>query len=300
MFFAGHGRWNTGNGGSFGGISYATSTDLLTWTIIGTDNYHIYQGLNGYNGSDEFYQIAQEGTPVWDGEKMAVYFWNYVSDNIGKIELDAGTFENVFRGFIETDNFTDNIIDKGKWIIDNSGAGITASETGGKLQVFCDGLSNSSNTFVVESKRFMNNDDGMMVCCFDFDRSIPTTGDFWLVEISNADRSEAIKIQRSTTANKMFIRYATGGVSDTNLLEVDFDGTDIFKIVLYARNKAEVWKGNGLYFELLDVYDMTDAANDDFTFKILAGNSIGGGQTITLDNFAFGEFDSGKVSTFKT
>jgi len=300
LWFQAFASWVASGVGAYGGTSYAYSEDLINWTIVGTENYHIYMGLFGFNSSSDFYQTCQEVTPVWDGLNMSIYFWNSKSDNIGKIDLNGAAFTNVFRGFSLSDNFDDNDIDTDKWTI-GSGTGITVSETGGKLQIVCDGASTQGFTTLVTSKTIMNNDDGNIVCCFNFERSLPTTGDTYGAELSNSDRSNSIRLQRHTAvANKIEFRINEGVTTVVNEL-FDFDGDDVFKIVIGARNLIELWKGNGVYFDFLHQYESTSVFNNtDWTFKLNAVNSIGSGQTIKLDNFAFGEFDSGKISTFIT
>jgi hypothetical protein len=281
----------------FGGTSYAYSKDLINWTIIGTDNYHVYMGLFGYNGSNDFYATCQEVTPVYHNGVKSLYMYDLTSSAIGKIELDGVDFVNTFRGFTMADNFDDNSIDVAKWTT-GTGSGITIAETGGKIEIVADGVgTESGNPVLLESIASLNSDAGNIICVFDMTRSTPTTGDYFSYEISNADRTTGIRIQRATTANTIDIYVYEGGVLALGR-NFAFLGSEKFKIQIGQRNVLNIYKGNGDVFAHVTEWTTTTFTNIDFTFKIIANNSTG--QTLTLDNFAFGEFDSGLTATFNT
>lgn len=298
MWFQGYPPQDSASEFEFGGTSYAYSTDLLNWTIIGTNNYHVYMGLFGYNGSNDYYHTCQEVTPVYDGSTFCLYMWDLTSSDIGKIDLDGGVFINTFRGFEMADNFDDNIIDTSKWTI-GSGDGITVSETGGKLVIDCDGVgSETGYPILVESKTSLNNDDGVIVCCFNLERSTPTTGDAYVVEISNSDNSNVVRLMVSTTANKIryIVRESSANIVDQTY---DYTGDDTFKFVISKRDIVELWRKDGANFvHVHQRTGLTGINNTDWTFKLKANNSAG--QTVSLNDFAFGHYDSGKVATFQT
>jgi hypothetical protein len=295
-WFQAYGVQNDAEDYDFGGTSYAYSKDLVNWNIVGTENYHVYMGLFGYNGSSDFYATCQEVTPVYHNGVKSIYMWDLTSTGIGKIELDGDAFVNTFRGFTMADNFNDNSIDVSKWTT-GTGSGITISETGGKIEIVCDGVgSESGDPVLLESIASINSDDGNVICCFDMTRSTPTTGDYFSYEISNADRTTGIRIQRATTTNTIDIYVYEGGVLALGR-NFAFTGSDKFKIQIGQRNIINIYKGNGTVFSHVTEWTTATFTNIDFTFKIVANNSVG--QTLTLDNFAFGEYDSGLTSTFE-
>lgn len=281
----------------FGGTSYAYSRDLINWQIIGTENYYVYMGLFGYNSSTSFYHTCQEVTPVYHNGVKSLYMWDLTSTDIGKIELNGESFTNTFRGFTVSDNFNDSSIDLAKWTT-GTGTGITLSEGNGKLKIDCDGVGTESGfPVLLESIDSLNNDDGNVICCFELKRSLPTTGDLYVAEISNFDRSDGIRLQRSTTANKIEAKIYENNVN-TQTEVLDFNGDEVFKITISGRNIVDIFKGENKVFTHQVQWIVPSFNNTTWTFKIIANNSAG--QTISLDNFAFGEYDSGLVATFET
>lgn len=301
MWFQGYPAQDTGSEFEFGGTSYAYSTDLLNWTIVGTENYHVYMGLFGYNESNDFYHTCQEVTPVYDGSTLCLYMWDDRSSDIGKIDLDGGVFTNTFRGFTVADNFDDNSIDTGKWTT-ASGNGISVAETGSKMVVTCDGASDDSTFNVwLKSNYSLNSDDGVVVCCFNLERTTPVTGDFYGVELSNNDlgNDNVIRLGRDTTSGQIRIIIRENNVTITQN-SYAYSGNETFKIIISKRNRYDVYRGDGANFEHIEGAVISGFENTDWTFRLKAVNSIGGGQTISLNDFAFGEYDSGKLATFQT
>lgn len=304
-WFQGYGNV-TQNELSYGGTSYAYATNLEgPWTIVGTENYHIYMGLDGYNGSNDFYETWQEVTPVVvDGQTPAMYGWSVTSSGIGNITLDGSTFTNQFRGFSVDDNFNAGSIDTSKWTVDNTSSGISVTQSGGSLNIVADGLVNNSNfDTVFESVDSLNNDDGVVVFFVDLTVSDPQTGDIYVVEISNAARNYAVRLSRSTTTDMITFRI----LRNSTIIEsedVDFTGgTGKFKIIIKERSVFELWKADSTdtYFDPLLSFSPSGMTNRDWSIKAVTNNTIAaGGQTISFNQISFGRYDHGLVSYFET
>jgi hypothetical protein len=299
LWFQGYAPQNAGTPFELGGTSYAYSTDLINWTIVGTENYHVPTTLFGFNSSNDFYSTFQETTPVWDGQNMSLYMWDTTNTGIGKTELNGDVFVNIYRGFEMSDNFNDGSVDTNKWTV-GTGNGITVSEAGGSLSIVCDGVgSELGDPIMLESKTTLNNDDvGSIICYFQFDRSAPTTGDLFALELSSSDRSNGIRMERSTTANKIDLKIIENNVvTDTTTVNY-FGGSEKYKIVIWGRTHVDLFRGVGAYFSIQDTWNIASFTNIDWTFKVIANNSTG--QTIDLEMFALGLYDNGKSSTFQT
>lgn len=302
MWFQGYPPQDSAGEFEFGGTSYAYATDLGgPWTIKGTENYHIPMGLFGYNSSTEYFHTCQEVTPVFASGVLSIYMWDDQSSNIGKIDLNGGTFVNSFRGFVASDNFNDNSIDVSTWTTQN-GNGITISETGGKMVVDCNGAADDT-TFTpwITSNDSLNSDDGNVICCFNLERTTPTTGDFYGVELSNSalGNDNVIRFARDTVAGQIRIVIRENNSTITQNA-YSYSGNETFKITISKRNRYDIYRGDGANFDHIEGAVISGFENTDWTFRLKAVNSIGAGQTISLDNWAFGHYDSGKVATFQT
>lgn len=282
-----------------GGTSYAYSTDLVNWNIVGDEHYHIKTTLFGYNTSNDYYATVQEVTPVYHNGVMSIYMWDITSPNIANIELNGSPFVNTFPDFEMSDNFNDGIVDTNKWTV-GTGNGITVSETGGKLQIVCDGIgSEASEPVILESKTTLNNDDvGSIVCCFNMESEVTGVGDLYSFELSSLDRNYGVRFERSSVVDKITVKRIEAGV-ETFSQDINYFGDRYFKIVIWGRTNVYIFMNSGLYFQnLFNWEDINSITNISWSFKVIANNSSG--QTLKMNDFAIGVYDNGKLSTFQT
>lgn len=290
------------NNFSLGGISYAYSRDLLNWTIVGSENFHVYMGLFGYDASNSFYQHLQEVTPIYDGTDLSLYMWGSSSPDIAKVDLDGAAFENTARGFDVTDNFDDGSINGSLWST-TSGGGVTVSESGGSLVVSKDGAQAQALTTVVESVTSWDSDAvGSIVCGFDIDVSDHNSTDYWSYEISDATNVNSFRIIRSNTTDKaVYVIRVNSVLIDS--AEIDFTGSESFKFLISNRNQIRIFRANGTSgWVCIANQNLDGTANEingaNFTFKINVINSVSSANTLKLNNIAIGEYDNGLVSSF--
>ena len=160
----------------------------------------------------------------------------------------------------------------------------------------CDGVNQENNNpFVLESAISLNSDDGNVVCVFDLERSTPTNGDFYAVELSNDNNDNVIRLVRSTTANSIRLVVLEGGSTKTQNT-FPYSGSDTFKVRVSKRNKWALFRKSGEDFEFLAENEQAGFEGTDWKFKVMVNNNSG--QTISLDNFAMGRFDLGKTGLF--
>jgi hypothetical protein len=141
LAFIGYAAFDTSTAEFGGSVKYMVSTDLANWTLMG-ENF----GIEYFWGQlGEFGDYSIQEPILWDRDgEYLLYFWNRYN-GIGYASLTGGVFNDVFPAAIVTEPFT-GALDTVEWAKTEQ-EGVTVTQSGGLLEVDCDGSQNGSVIF---------------------------------------------------------------------------------------------------------------------------------------------------------
>jgi len=286
--------------GRGGGVGYATSSDLISWTVI-TDEMFLEYLTRPFNtwgeGSLQEFTIFAESPSL-----VHLYMWSpdfgTGSDKggIGYGTLISGTFDDTFPDALLEEPFTGNQIDTNEWtVVEDSG--ITIVQTGdGKLTITADGSQNETTW----TRRFIGgtsfNTQDHFAFSFIFTRTPAVHGNpAFVIDMRSSDQNNWVGFVRDLTSGQIQAAVNVGGAVHIRQ-DIAVSSGDRLKCVVFG-NLVGWFRWDGSKWAKLynDVITDDGWENTDLFFTIIQNNLSGTNTVMTIDDLVIRQHDHYKL-----
>lgn len=265
-----------------GGLGFATSTDLITWTFVTSEMWLVY--LRAQCG--DWDTVRQEPSLMIDGSNHALYFSGGIE--IGYINLPVGTFDNTLPDSLFEDDFNDGSLNLTKWT-KTEVDGKTVVEEGGVLKLKADGLVEATApVLLISDIGFAWNDHDSFSMSFTWNNT-DLSDKFRDFGLLNAARTDGWAVISSSATNTLTLRFRDGGGNNDDTMTI-VQG-DRLKFVKNQCNVSFWHLTGGIWLRKHTITDASAWAGETFFIQSAIANRLGNSMELQIDDVVIYPFD---------